>query len=49
MQRPRDRCGTQREHIDFQPQMLESLFDLNTEPLLLVDDQQTEILETDVL
>ena len=43
VQRPRDRRGRHRQHVDRRPQRLEPLLHLDAEPLLLVDDQQPEV------
>ena len=48
VQRPRDRRGRHRQHVDRRPQRLEPLLHLDAEPLLLVDDQQAQILELHV-
>ena len=40
MQRPRDRRGAHRQHVDLQPQPFEHLLRVDAEPLLFVDDQQ---------
>ncbi len=46
VQRPRDRRGRHRQHVDRPPQRLEPLLDLDAEPLLLVDDHQPQVLRT---
>ena len=48
VQRPRDRRGRHRQHVDRLPQRLEPLLHLDAESLLLVDDHQPEIGERDV-
>ena len=47
--RARDRRRGQRQHMHFRAQCLQLLFVRDAEMLLLVDDQQSEILELDVL
>ena len=49
LERARDRRGRQREHVDVGLDLLDLLFVLYAEALLLVDDQQPEILELDVV
>ena len=49
VQRPRDRRGRERQHIDHRPQRLQPLFDIDAEPLLFVDDDQAQVVELDVL
>ena len=48
LQRARDGRGRQRQHVDVGAQGLERLLVLDAEALLLVDDDQTEILELDL-
>ncbi len=48
LERAGDRCGRQRQHVDVRLELLHLLLVLHTEPLLLVDDEQAEILERDV-
>ena len=49
VQRARDRRGAHRQDIDFGPQSLEELLVPHAEALLLVDDDQSEILKSDVV
>ena len=49
LQRPGDRRGRHREHIDVGLELLDALLVLDAEALLLVDDQQAEVLELDPL
>ena len=49
VQRPRDRRGRERQHVDRRAERLEPLLVLDAEPLLLVDDDQAQVLERDVL
>ena len=49
MQRPRDRGGGERQHIDREPERLEPLLVLHPEAVLLVHHQEPEILEDHVL
>jgi hypothetical protein len=44
LQRARDGCGGHGEHVDLLAQVLEVLLVLNTEPLLLVDDHEPEVV-----
>ncbi len=44
LERPRDRRGRQREHVDLQAQLAHQLLLLHAEALLLVDDEQPELL-----
>ena len=48
VERPRDRGGRHREHVDARPQGLEPLLHVHAEPLLLVDDHEAEVGEVDV-
>ena len=48
MQRARNRRRGHRQHVDFLPQPFEPLLVLDAETLLLVDDDQTQILELHV-
>ena len=48
VQRPRDRRGGHRQHVDRLPHRLEPLLDLDAEPLLLVDDDQAQVVELHV-
>ena len=49
VQRPRNRRGRERQHIDHRPQRLQPLLDIDAEPLLFVDDHQAQVVELDVL
>ena len=49
VQRPRNRRGRERQHIDRRPQRLQPLLHIDAEPLLLVDDHQAQVVELDVL
>ena len=48
VQRARDRCGRQRQHVDFGAQLFEVFLVGHAEALLLVDDHQAEVLELHV-
>ena len=48
LERPRDRCRRQRQHVHAGTQALDLLLVEDAEALLLVDHEQTEILEHDV-
>ena len=48
VQRARDRCGGQREHVDLRLRLLDALLVRDAEALLLVDHEQAEILEAHV-
>ena len=48
MQRPRDRRGGQREHVDLEPERAQELLLRDAEPLLLVEDDEPEVLRDDV-
>ena len=45
VQRPRDRRRRESQHVDLAPHLLEVLLVRDTEPLLLVDDHEPEVLE----
>ena len=49
LQRPRNRRGRQRQHIDVVFQLLHRFFRLNTEALFFVDHEQTKVLEDDAV
>ena len=49
VQRPRDRRGRERQHVDLAAQLLEPLLGRDPEALLLVDDDQAQVAELDVL
>ena len=49
VQRARNRRGTERQHVDRRPNRLQPLFDFDAEPLFFVDDQQSQVVEFDVL
>ena len=49
LQRPGDGRGRHREHVDVGLELLDALLVLDAEALLLVDHQETEILELDPL
>ena len=49
LQGARDRRGGQRQHMDVGAQLLQPLLVGDAEMLLLVDDQETEVLELDAL
>ena len=38
-----DRCGCHRQHIDASAEGLQTLLDIHAKPLLLIDDQESEI------
>ena len=46
LQRARDRRGRKRQHVHVGAQVLQALFVLHAEMLLLVDDHQAEIART---
>ena len=48
MQRARNRRRREREHVGLQLELLEPFLVLDAEPMLLVDDDQSEIRELDV-
>ena len=48
LERAGDRGRRQREHVDVRLELLDLLLVLDTETLLLVDDQQAQVLERDV-
>ena len=48
IQRARDGCGREREHVDRAAHLLDVLLVRHAEALLLVDDEQAEVLEFDV-
>ena len=48
LQRPRDRRGAHRDDVDPELELTQQLLLLDTEALLLVDDQQSEVLGADV-
>ena len=48
IQRARDGCGREREHVDRAAHLLDVLLVRHAEALLLVDDEQAEVLELDV-
>src|SRR6202012_4361566 len=48
LQRPRDRRGRHRQHVDLGPQPLQVLLVLDPEALLLVDDDQAQLGEPDL-
>src|SRR5205809_1089757 len=48
VQRPRDRRGAQRQDVHLEPQGAEQLLLGDTEPLLLVEDDEPELLGNDV-
>ena len=48
VERPWDRRGRHREHVDARPQGLEPLLHVDAKPLLLVDDHEAEVREVDV-
>ena len=45
LQRARNRCRRERQHVDFRPQLLEPLLVPNAKMLLLVHDDEAEVLE----
>ena len=49
LERPRDRRGAQRQHVDVRLELLHRLLVLHAEALLLVDDEQAEVLELHAL
>ena len=49
VQRPRDRRGRQRQHVDLGPHLLEPLLVGHAEALLLVDHDEPQVAELDVL
>ena len=49
VQRPRDRRGRQRQHVDLVAELLQALLRGDAEALLLVHDHEAEIAELDVL
>ncbi len=49
VQRPRNRRGGHRQHIDDLPQRLEPLLHLHAKALLFVDDHQPQVLERHVV
>ena len=49
MQRSRDRCGSQRQHVNIFSQFLDLLLMCHAEPLLLIDDQKPQVLESHIL
>src|SRR5262249_18702030 len=49
LQCARDRCGREREHMNFRTQLLEPLLMADPEVLLFIDHKQAEILELDRL
>ena len=48
LQRARDGRGREGEHVDVGLELLDAFLVTHTEPLLLVDDEQAEVLEADV-
>ena len=48
LERARDRCRGEREHVHVGAELLDELLVLHAEALLLVDHQEAEILEADV-
>ncbi len=48
MERARNRRRAEREHVDLEPQLAQELLLRDTEPLLLVDDDETELLRDHV-
>ncbi len=49
VERPRDRCRGQRQHVDLAAQLLEPLLGGHSETLLLVHDDHAQVAEPDVL
>ena len=49
LERPRDRGGGEREHVDVLAEVLDLLLVLHPETLLLVDDEQAHVLELHVV
>ena len=49
LERPRDRCRREGQHMHVRPQLLQTLFVLHPEMLLLIDHKQAEIREFDGL
>ena len=45
VQRSGDRCRAQRQHVNLGPQLFETFFVNNAEPVLFVDDDQPKVLE----
>ena len=48
VQRARDRCRAEREHVDLEPQLAQQLLLGDAEALLLVDDHEPELLRDHV-
>ncbi len=48
MERPRDRRGGEREHVDLEPERAKELLLRDAEALLLVEDDEPEVLRDDV-
>ena len=48
VQRARDRCRRERQHVGLEPELLESLLVLHAEAMLFVDDDQPEVRELHV-
>ena len=48
MQRSRNRRRRHRQHIDIHSNLFQFFFMLNTKPLLLIDDQQSQILKPNI-